>query len=976
MKKLVYMLFSILLSSLSCITVWAEEDSEWVMNRDAKDRYFLEGYTGADSDVVIPETVQGYTIETLALNAFSDNTTITSLTFPSTVKKLKGNVAYKSENLSSIHLPEGLLVLGDGCFSYCGALKEVTIPSTVCYMGYGCFDMGYGLESVTFTGPCPYFNGDSFDDIPDTAVIYVPDDELEAYQKALGRMDDIDCEILPSGTNAVRPENSYEDNENLVFDAATGTVTGYTGSNFRLKIPESIDGVPVQAIGPKAFCEAYNVCWITLPEGLTEIQDEAFSFFPDYGILHAEFPSTLKSIGDRAFYASYYDRELSLPEGFETIGEEAFMGAKIRNLDLPEGTVEIGKGAFSGSYIYEAYLPSTIQSIGEDAFAMSNLNYLYMDSLVLPEIAPSAFQDTDLEDIDLNTKCTKDQMLEVQSIVDALGLSCRVWRNQNPDVSYPKDGLDTYENGYMTGYTGEMTHIRPYDGFEDGDIIGLADGALKGNTTVEYFSVPYNDVFTTIGAESFADSHIKTVDLFDSVTTIGEGAFRNCSYMEELTLPESVTSIGAGAFDGMTGLKKINVLCDFSLIPEGSFRDSTLLEEVTIAKGSIPANAFENLPLTSAVLGSEVQSVGEHAFAGTKIDTLVIPNNAEMAPTAVEGIPEIYVSADASDEYAEQLSETLGVPWYDPIVREGEPREFVKMPYAPSDEADFEFNKDTGMITAYIGSDVDVVVPGSIGGVTVTGIAYGAFDCARDYTDTEMESDQTEWLHLRTLVLPETITVIEDSFSYCQQLENFICYAPLETVMGNSFMLCRSLKNVVFVNGVRKLGDYCFTETDALETVYCGRHLDRIGAQAFFKSGISSLVVDARELAATAIYMCPNLKELHFTKRCQAAEMGAVNDCENLEKICFEGDDLSWIPADGLIGWTAPKVTVSYKPDLSEENLQFVQECMVWSDPAPEVSYVAEECGQEEIKIPDLAAILEGTSVSLAAETETAAAEN
>ena len=47
-----------------------------------------------------------------------------------------------------------------------------------------------------------------------------------------------------------------------------------------------------------------------------------------------------------------------------------------------------------------------------------------MEGLELPEISDTAFDKCEyLRDIDLNEKCTKQQMLDVQALVDARGLS-------------------------------------------------------------------------------------------------------------------------------------------------------------------------------------------------------------------------------------------------------------------------------------------------------------------------------------------------------------------------------------------------------------------------------------------------------------------------------------------------------------------------------------------------------------------------
>ena len=82
--------------------------------------------------------------------------------------------------------------------------------------------------------------------------------------------------------------------------------------------------------------------------------------------------------------------------------------------------------------------------------------------------------------------------------------------------------------------------MRSYDtytiGEEDKGVVGIADGALKGDQTITYFAVPHNDEFVYVGKEAFADSIVEHVDLFDSVTSIGAEAFRNCAQLKEITI--------------------------------------------------------------------------------------------------------------------------------------------------------------------------------------------------------------------------------------------------------------------------------------------------------------------------------------------------------------------------------------------------------------------------------------------------------
>ena len=243
----------------------------------------------------------------------------------------------------------------------------------------------------------------------------------------------------------------------------------------------------------------------------------------------------------------------------------------------------------------------------------------------------------------------------------------------------------------------------------------------------------------------------------------------------------------------------------------------------------------------------------------------------------------------ASDEQLAAWNEALQTPWYCPMVRKSEKSSFVKMPFVPSPEEDFEFDETTGTITWYTGNDVDVVIPRSIGGVDVKIIGMNAFDRAADYTNTEMETNETEWLHLRSVVIPETVTAIEDgAFEYCQQLEIVVCYGPLDTAGRGTFMTCRSLKDVIFVNGVKKMDNYLFNGCEALKNVWYKGQMDYVGEDTFRGCAVESLVINAKEIYGTAFRECTDLKEIHLRGGMESLCKGAFMGCTSLDTICFE----------------------------------------------------------------------------------------
>ena len=997
MKRSLISVLSLLMLVL-CIPALAES-TDW--NYDAN-YAILRGYDGAGGDVVVPAEIDGFTVDVIGINVFKGDT-ITSLTLPETVLELRSNAVASCEKLTSVTLPQSLVVINRMNFFSCNALSEVTIPASVRYIGDTSFRFCDALRKITFEGVCPAIDMDCFSVLPDDAVAYVPDDQLEAYTAAFENAGST-VSVQPSGKNAVLVENNGYVEDEFDFDASTGTITSYNGYATYLAIPETIGGAPVKAIGPEAFARHAYLAFLELPEGLESIGDSAFYNCETLG--RVRFPSTLKTIGSNAFYNAYKSSVLELTS-VESIGDYAFYFAGLKgSLELPEGLKSIGENAFEACTNMGAnlYLPSTLESIGSNAFKGDyNIQYIVLESPTAPMLGENVFAGCDyLYDIDLNAHGTRQEMQQWQAYVDALGLPCRVWRAQDPTAQSPEKGAYQYENRVLTEYTGTKTRIHPHLTVSKEPVVGLGDGVFKDSQTIEYFSVAHNDEFTTIGAESFMNSSLREVDLFDSVTTIGARAFANCAQLETLTLPDSLTTIGEGALDGLTGLKKLVIKCDPALIPAGAFANMPNLSEVTVESGAIPAHMFEGSGVTALTLGAGVTeigekafadtalnaaeltnvtaigagafegsalervhlsasaSVGERAFANTKLKQLVIPTVGSFPLSAVEGTSaELRLPTDATDDQLAAWNETLKRPWYDPMLREGETSKFVKMPFEPTPAENFEFNPETGLISAYIGTDVDVVVPREIDGVTVVGFAnYNAFHSCQDYTDSSVETNRTEWVHLRTLVLPETIKELPGMMlAYCQQLETFVCYAPLESTGGNQFMLCRSLNNVIFVNGVREIDNYAFDSAGPLGNLYFGEHLVKIGQQAFNFAGLTSFVADAESVEYGAFTECQNLTSLHFTSKMKSFGENCIINCPNLTEICFDGCDLTTSPM-GLMMNVAPKLTVYVPEGMSEENLRHAQNCQSWSENPSEVTVSTEGCAHALPALPDVTAML------------------
>ena len=160
-------------------------------------------------------------------------------------------------------------------------------------------------------------------------------------------------------------------------------------------------------------------------------------------------------------------------------------------------------------------------------------------------------------------------------------------------------------------------------------LTSIGEGAFSGCSGVTG-KVVFPESITEIPNSVFSGTGITDVD-FSHVTSIGNSAFSGTGISGELVLPDSITEIGSYAFDNVkiTG----SLVLPKSLITLGKYafrmtdiRDVTIPGTLKII-GSYSFYKCQNL--SNVVFSEGVETIGTAAFTGTQLSSLELPNSVE-----------------------------------------------------------------------------------------------------------------------------------------------------------------------------------------------------------------------------------------------------------------------------------------------------------------------------------------------------------
>ena len=301
-------------------------DTEWLRDNDPGI------YSG---DIVIPETVNGYTVAGIWEFAFDGCPNLKSVTLPSTIKVI-GTYAFWNCSITEIVIPSSVEVIGDYGLSG-NKLKKVVIED-----GTKTLKLGYGSAA----GVAPNIGTPMFGDQGRQEI-------EEAY---IGRRIVSQWPDLFHGNQTLK-KLTLSDNVLSVADSYCENCPN---------LETVVLGKNINSIGNAAFWGCSKLTSINLPQGVISIGNSAFTGCESMTKIH--FPTTLKTIGEYAFGQTALT-ELTIPASVDEIGEAALVIQTLKKVTIEDGetTLNMGRNSWApmfgeGNVIEEAYIGRNIES--------------------------------------------------------------------------------------------------------------------------------------------------------------------------------------------------------------------------------------------------------------------------------------------------------------------------------------------------------------------------------------------------------------------------------------------------------------------------------------------------------------------------------------------------------------------------------------------------------------------------------------
>ena len=518
--------------------------------------------------------------------------------------------------------------------------------------------------------------------------------------------------------------------------------------------------------------------------------------------------------GCASFYQCVNLKQIEFPESLIHIGAKAFGNCvKLASITIPEGVELLGGYVFINcTDLVSASLPSTFGNPNKT----TNCDVHYTgwgDISGTSSTWSNGFSN-------LFFKCPKLKDVTLAEGIKYLGV--RMFRNCSSIASITLPSTLKRVNSAFVGCTGLTTLSFPDELTEIGSqegCTGLTSLTIPAGVTINDFKCTNctaltninlkGSVGTEIPANAFSGcTALKSINLFESITTIGDNAFKDCTSLTQLTMPASLASIGKYAFQN-TGLTGVALQRNLTIIGKYAFDGCVELASITFSPNvtEIKEYTFNNCSkLKDITLPNGLIYIKDYAFNGcTTLGKVTIPGGVQnISPGAFKnsGLTEI-------------------------ILKEG-----VMSLSNNSFDGCLLLKKVTFPTTMK-----------TIGGFSNTGIKEIAFaagaapEAIGDYAFLNCDS-------LSTITLPNSIKSIgQGAFYDCDTLKSVTLPTSITKVAEQTFYHCNFLQNVTIPQGVTEIGFDAFAYCPKLTAISLPSTLATIGSNCFRGTGLTSITL-------------------------------------------------------------------------------------------------------------------------------------
>lgn len=571
-----------------------------------------------EGDIVIPEKAifdnEEYTVVNVPTAVFKGNTTVTSVAFPNTIKKLNDGTFDGCTALTGATLPTSVNKIPSKCFQKCTALTSITIPANITDFGADVFNGAVNLESMTFAEgddaiaiPASIFNGSGFDKFA-TLTINRP---------------------IDGSKYTAMNEKPFRGNKVLTTVVLGSKVTSLPTSYFEgcaaltnLTLPAEL-----ASLGTNVFAGCSSLPEITLPAGITTIPSSTFQGCSSLAKVRFEGAVT-------------------------SIDAMAFLNAKVSDIVLPESLTSIGQMAFSGSALKgDLVLPAAVKSIGIQAFA----NNGELTSVAIPaatnSIGDGAFMG-----------CTAIKSFTVDAANESFCGDAAAQMIASKDGKTLIAWAPASEAKEFAGFT----VLRPYAAYKCANLTSaVLDNCTEwGDYSLYGTNIAEMAVRGNVGRYVLADNaSLKTLTV--SGSEVPFGIAKGCAALTKVNFTDKITIVKQDAFAGCTALKEIDLGTILAILEADCFKGSGI-EKITVAAAN-PAGMAEGVfnegDKITVVVPNELVETYKNA-AGWKYLTIVGDANLAVGPKDM-GMPRgiYYAGTDSKLHAAYDLTD--GIDTYD-----------------------------------------------------------------------------------------------------------------------------------------------------------------------------------------------------------------------------------------------------------------------------------------------------------------------